>query len=115
MSNQDREIERLKRIRDQQIQARNPEKKKQKISGRVSQQYRARQKYTASTALNDMPHKWRGLFGGAFLGIIIWILLIIFVEASWADIAGLLAAVLLPMLGFLFGASFDWRDNLRDF
>ena len=108
------ESERLRRLREKQLQTRDPQKKQRKISGRVSNQYKSRAKYSTSTAMADMPHKWKGLFGGFVLGVLIWVGLIAFVKADWVDTVGLLAAVLLPMLGFLFGASFDWRDGLRD-
>jgi hypothetical protein len=41
-------------------------------------------------------------------------LLVAFVKADWVDLAGVLAVLVCPSLGFIFGASFDWRDELRD-
>ena len=114
MSNQN-ESDRLRRIREQQLRARDPQKGQRKISNRVSSQYKTRKKYTSSTAMSDIPHKWKGLFGGAILGVLVWVGLIVFVNADWVDTVGLVVAFLLPALGFLFGASFDWRDDLRDF
>jgi hypothetical protein len=39
----------------------------------------------------------------------------VYVKAAWVDLAGLGAVLLFAAAGVLVGASFDWRDDLRDF
>lgn len=114
MSNQNKESERLRRLRDQQLRTRDPKKGQRKISGRVSGQFKSRQKYTVKDGVKDVPHKWKGLLIGLIAGVLVWVLLVALVDADWVDMAGILAVLGLPILGFIFGSSFDWRDELRD-
>ena len=114
MSNQDKDIERLHRIRSQQLQARDPLKRERKKQDHITHQFKSRQKYTASQGISEVKHKWKGLFIGLILGLIVWIVLAGFVHESWVDLVGIAALVICPLLGFLFGASFDWRDELRE-
>lgn len=114
MSYQDKESERIQRIRSQQLQARDPLKKERKKQDHITRQFKSRQKYTASQGMADVKHKWKGLMIGLIIGLSVWIGLAAFVQASWVDLAGIAAVVICPILGFMFGASFDWRDELRD-
>ena len=114
MSNSSNDSERLRRIREQQLQARDPQKKQRKIQGRVSSQYRSRQKYTVKDGVRDIHHKWKGLFIGLFIGVIIWVLLVAFVEKTWVDLVGILAVLAFAIIGFIYGSSLDWRDDIRD-
>ncbi len=115
MGSQDNESDRLRRLRERQIQARDPQKKQRKIQGRVAGQYQKRRNYTMADGVADLPHKWKGLIIGAIIGLLAAILISLLVTASWGIWLGLLAMIISPLLGFLFGMSFDWRDDLRDF
>lgn len=120
MSKKDDELERLKRIREQQIRARDPRAKEKKFHGTVSGKYRRKRKQvTFRGALKDelasIPHKWRGLLIGTTLGVVVLIVLLVTVESAWTPIIGVLIIVLLAIVGFSIGSSFDWRDKMRDF
>jgi len=114
MSNQKKDFERLLQIRNQQLQARDPLKKERKKQDRITHQFKSRQGYSVSQGVSDVKHKWKGLLIGIIMGLVIWIVLATLVHASWADLAGLGAIVICPILGFMLGTSFDWRDELRD-
>jgi uncharacterized membrane protein len=115
MGNQDKDTERLRHLRERQIQVRDPQKKQRKIQGRVAGQYQKRRNYTVSDGIADLPHKWKGLIIGAIIGLLAAILISLFVTATWGFWLGIFAMIIAPLLGFLFGMSFDWRDDLRDF
>ena len=114
MNNIDKENERLQRIRSQQLQSRDPLKKERKKQDRITHQYQSRQKYSVSQGISDVKHKWKGLMIGIIIGLVVWIILAAFVQAAWVDLVGIVAIVACPILGFMLGSSFDWRDELRD-
>jgi hypothetical protein len=114
MSNQNKDIDRFQRIRNQQLQVRDPLKKERKKQDHITRQFKSRQKYSTSQGMSDVKHKWKGLLIGIIVGLTVWIGLASLVQASWIDLAGVFAIVICPILGFIMGSSFDWRDELRD-
>ena len=114
MSNQNKEIERLQRLRDRQLQARDPLKKERKKQGHITRQFKSRKGYTFGTASNDIGYKVKGALIGIFVAVLLWIILSIFIKESWVDLVGLFAVISFPLIGFILGSSFDWRDKLRD-
>ena len=116
MSYQDKERERLQRLRDRQLSARNPRKSDDRLMRQVARRGRRRQKkVTFGEMLRDLPHKWRGLFIGIVAGMLLWIVLDFLAEGVWVDAAGVLAIVFLAFFGFVMGRAFDVRDELRRF
>ena len=116
MSYQDKERERLARLRDRQLSARNPRKTDDRIMQQVARRGRRRQKkVTFGEMVRDLPHKWRGLFIGIIAGMLLWIIFDFVGEGLWVDAVGILAIAFLAMLGFVMGRAFDARDELRRF
>ena len=119
MSNQDDDLERLIRLRERQIQARDPKAKEREIQRKVTARRRKlRRKVTIQEMFQDMvgdiPYKLWGILIGTAIGIIISIVLALTVEASWAPLVGLASTVVLALIGFVLGHSLDWRDEMRD-
>lgn len=116
MSHQDKERERIARLRDSQIQARNPRKADQKIMRAVARRRRRTYKrVTLGEMLRDIPHKWRGFLIGAVAGVLLAIVLPLVWDNTAADIIGYLSIAVLGVLGLAMGQAFDARDDLRDF
>ena len=114
MSHQDNERERLKKLRDRQLSARNPGKTDSRIMKQVARRgQRKQKKVTFSEMVRDLPHKWRGLFLGAVAGMFLWLLLYVLAEGMWIDLVGIFAIVFLAVLGFALGQAFDARDELK--
>jgi hypothetical protein len=114
MSNQDKERERLARLRDRQLQARNPRKTDQRVMRQVARRRgRKQKKVTFGEMVRDLPHKWRDLFLGIVIGMVIWIVLDAVADGVWVDPVGLLAILFLAILGYVLGQAFDVRDDLR--
>ncbi len=108
------EVERLKRLRDRQLAARDPHNKQRKIQRTVTRKYRARKRVTFKELFGDIPHKWRGILYGFLGGLIAWIVLAVVFQEEWVDYVGILLIVVLTLFGFIFGVALDTRDNLRD-
>ena len=116
MSNQDRERERIRRIRERQIQARDPRASYRKTQRAVARRSRRRYKrLTVREIFTDIPHKWKGFFFGVMLGALFLILIPVLWENVWAEIIGFASIPILALIGFAFGQAFELRDELRDF
>ena len=115
MSNQVDERERLKRLRDRQLQARDPRSIDRKTHRVVSQRRGRRQKrVTIVEMYTDVPAQWRGLFLGVLVGAVVSIVLPLLFEGTWPELVGLASLLVLAILGFGIGQGFQARDELRD-
>ncbi len=117
MSSDHDERERLRRLRDRQVQLRDPRKADRKVQQAVASRHRARgrQRFTLKGAIATIPHQWRGLILGVLLGICISIVLPLLFEGTWPELVGLASIPVLGLLGFAMGQAFDVREELRDF
>ena len=117
MSYQESEQERIKRIREQQLRARDPKAKERRETARYAQKSKKQleNQRLAKDTISSIPHMWRMGFYGLVIGFIIKIGLPFFVEGAWVTSAGWLILLITAAFGVLVGASFDWRDDLSDF
>ncbi len=114
MSKKSDEVERLRRLRQRQLTARDPLAKQRKVDRKVSAR-RGKQKTSFSfRAMLEMPYQWRGAIVGALLGMGISIVLTLTLENKWTEIIGLLIVVFLAVLGVVFGQAMDAREELKD-
>ena len=121
MSNRNDELERLKRLREQQIRARDPMAKERRTQARVTARRRKLKKrsnsfqYMLKDMLGDMPYKFWGVIIGAVVGTIISIVLaLVLDDITVVAIVGLLVTLILIVVGFVLGHSFDWRAEVTD-
>lgn len=120
MSSQDDELERLRRLRERQIQARDPKAKDRKVQASVTARRRKLKKSVSfqtmmRDVLGDMPYKLWGALIGVALGTVISIVLALFLEdIVMVAIIGLAATIVLAVVGVIFGHSFDWRAEVED-
>ena len=116
MSNEDRERQRIARLRDLQLQARNPRKADQQMMRKVARRRQRRyRRVTLREMIRDIPHKWRDAIIGVVVGVGVSLVLPLLWQNKWAEIIGLMAIVVLALLGIAVGQAFDIRDELRDF
>jgi hypothetical protein len=116
MPDQDDEIKRYQRIRDQQLAAARPSAKRDRYFKEYKKSHSKRKQLTFSSLIEVFDYKWRGLAIGLILGLLLWqFLLPAFIKSPLLFWAGLIVTLLLGGLGMFFGASFDWRDDLRKF
>lgn len=109
MSQRNNEAERLKRLREQQIAARDPLAKEKAYHARMAA--RPRPKMTATSVIKDFQLKWSLMFAGGILGAIVAVILSLAVRASWVPLVAfaLIAAGLI--IGRVMGAVLDWRNE----
>ena len=109
MSQRNNEAERLKRLREQQIAARDPLAKEKAYHSRMAA--RPRPKMTATSVIKDFQLKWSLMFAGGILGAIVAVILGLAVQASWVPLVAfaLIAAGLI--IGRVIGAVLDWRNE----
>jgi hypothetical protein len=110
------EVDRLVRLRQQQLKARDPHAKQRAIDRKVARRRARTRKQPGSyfEVFTDVPRKWQGIVIGLLLGLLVWIGLNLLVSASWVDIVGLASVVGLAIIGFYFGQAIDTRDELRE-
>jgi hypothetical protein len=112
MSDQRDEVERIKRIRDRQLQLRDPRARDREVQHKVASRYR-RDRITLGSAIRDLSGKWLGTIIGGLCGVLIAIAFHLLVQSeddwvSWASYVIVLAGL---ALGRLAGAALDWRDE----
>lgn len=112
MSNRKDEIERIQRIREQQIRARDPRaharKTQQKIRGRYKEET-----FSLQDVLKNIPTKWWGMFIGGIVGIIVAIVFskAVETESSWVGYVGYIIVLAGIVLGRGVGAAMDWSEE----
>ena len=115
MTNPNDDVERFKRIRDQQLKARDPQKKERKIQRSIStRQRKSRKSFSFREMLDDVPRKWSGLILGAFLGLLVVAFLPLFISGSWVTLLGLGIMFFLAFVGFATGHAIDGKRELED-
>lgn len=115
MSNGNQEQERLKRIRDQQLQARNPKKKQQQFQRRTAERERNRDRsYTLADFWSEIPLVVRYVVVGFLIGVVVAVILPFFWESPWVKIVGLGIVVAISAFSGILGNAVATRDNIKD-
>jgi VIT1/CCC1 family predicted Fe2+/Mn2+ transporter len=114
MSSQKDEIERLRRIREQQLRARDPLSKQKKSGQKITTRRRQQRQTFSFRDLLDVPYQVKGAIIGALIGVTFWLALPLVVTASWTDVAGLLSILFLTILGVIIGQAIDLREEIKD-
>ena len=108
------EQERLRRLREQQLAARDPLAKERKVSQKVATRRKTTYKQTTVRDLRKaLEHKWRGLMAGAIFGFIVFVAVVYFFPDELYQFIGFMAIFFFALVGFVVGASFDWRDDIK--
>ncbi len=114
MSNSPGERERLERLREKQIHARDPQAKVRRVEAKVAARRRRTVKRFSVGMLAEVPHKYVWALFGGVLGVLV----IIVLPVLWADgrayLVGIVALLFLVALGYVFGRALDARDELND-
>jgi hypothetical protein len=112
MNDQQKEIERLKRLRDQQIKTRyDPNEKKAKFD-QISRQRRQGTQVTGRSVLKDIPYKvWWALAGG-LVGVLFFVIITRLPGLpTYGPLIGLGGIVFFTVIGWVMGAA---RDSGND-
>ncbi|MGB2895689.1 MAG: hypothetical protein WBB65_05940 [Anaerolineales bacterium] len=114
MSNQN-EQERIRKIRDRQIQLRDPNIKDRKVQKGVAKKHRdSVEPFSITKIWTDLPKIIRGAVIGMLVGLAILLVLPYLFQGVWVDIVGFASVLGLALLGMIFGQALDARDRLKD-
>ncbi len=117
MSKKDDEIQRLRRLRERQLQARDPQAKVKATHKRLAEHHKkTKEKLTVRTFLRDMPlriwYSFLGLLIGALLGLIIYTIADAnLAQANWVKYLGIFLALFGFVAGRVVGAAMEWRSD----
>ncbi len=106
------EIERLKRLREQQIRTRyDPNEKKAKYE-KISYQRRQGTKVTGRSVLKDIPDKVWGALVGVGIGLLFFIIITSLPGMpSYGPLIGLGGIVFFAVIGWFVGSVRDWGKD----
>jgi VIT1/CCC1 family predicted Fe2+/Mn2+ transporter len=108
------ELERLRRIRQQQLAARDPSKKQNKVQQTITHKHRSHaQSFSIGTMWAEVPNRWKGAIFGSIFGVITIFVLPLVTDAEWATTVGFVLLFFIALMGFLVGRSKDAQDDLR--
>jgi hypothetical protein len=111
----DQEQERLKRLREKQLQARDPLVKQRQFQRSSSvKERRMRKPFSVSKAWKDIPHIIKAPFYGLILGVIFIFVLPLLWVSPFAIYAALGVTLLLIIFGAIMGNSLDLRDDIKN-
>jgi hypothetical protein len=110
MNQRNDELERLRRLRERQLQDRDPRVRDRAFHGQLSSRRRGK-KLTLQNVLKDFQAKWTWMAGGAIIGIVLAVALNQLIQDTWAQYAGYFIVFFCIVLGRLFGAIRDWGDE----
>jgi hypothetical protein len=113
MSNQ--EQERLRRLRESQLQSRDPLVGQRKFQRNISvKERRMRKSFSMSEAWKDIPHIIKVPFYGLILGIALVFILPTLWNSPYATLTSAGITLVLIVFGLILGNSLDIRDRIRD-
>ncbi len=115
MSNENQEQERLRRLKEQQIRARNPQKKQQQFQRMTAQRERKKDRsFSLARAWRDIPHIWRYSIYGFVLGILVLLILPLLWNSPSAQLCSFVAILVFTIFGGMVGNAIDVRENIKD-
>jgi hypothetical protein len=110
MSRPNDELERIKRIRDQQLAARDPRARDRAVQERVRARRQTR-KLTFKNLLADFTAKWTWMVTGGIIGAILAIVVHLIFKAAWAEYVGYGLILFGIVVGRVLGSVRDWGDE----
>jgi hypothetical protein len=115
MSDPRDERERIQRIRERQIRARDPGEKDRAFQRKISARYK-KPKLTFWDVIRDIPGRWVGMFVGGVVGILAVILVSHLIESDtvWCEAGKYIVVLVCVLMGMGLGRVMDWRDEDHD-
>lgn len=115
MSNQPNdEQQRLMRLRDKQVSARDPLVKKRQFNQHAAERERKRDKsFSWAEAWGVIPQVWKGGFFGLLLGLLLLGLVTKAWISSWALPLMLIVTLIFVIVGVIIGNALDLRDDIK--
>ncbi|MEW6242314.1 MAG: hypothetical protein AB1564_16045 [Chloroflexota bacterium] len=109
------EQERLRRLRDRQLVARDPLVKQRKFQhDSAVKERRMRKPFSLTKAWGELPHIVKSPFYGLVIGIVITAVLPNLWTSPWAFLVGAGLTLVFIIFGVVTGNSLDLRDRIKD-
>jgi hypothetical protein len=109
------EQERLRKLREQQIQSRDPLTKQRKFQRNMSvKETRMRKSFSFAKAWGDIPHIIKNPLYALLFGGIITVILPSFWASPYATLTGGGITLILVIFGLVLGNAMDLRDDIRN-
>lgn len=109
------EQERLRRLRDRQLAARDPQTKQRELHHGIARRHRrSRQSFSLRQMWSEIPHMWRDAFYGLLVGVLALALVPSLWDSTWAVPCAAASIPILAILGFFIGRALDTRDEIKD-
>jgi F0F1-type ATP synthase assembly protein I len=113
---QNDEQERIRKIRDRQLDLRDHSVEQKRVQHEIAKKRRRNvEKFRLSAIFGDIPRMITGTLIGMVIGILIFLILPYLFDGSWVDIVGIAVTVIGAFFGFFFGRAIDARNALSDF
>lgn len=110
----DRETDRLRRLREQQLRDRDPLAKQRRQDREIARkQQRMKQGFSLARMWADVPRRWRGGFVGLLIGLLILLAAPSLLGDPWGTCLGAGAVPFAAVIGFLIGRYQDSMDEIR--
>lgn len=103
----DEELERIRRIRDAQIQARHPLRREEKHMRQRAARLQQGTPYTWRELKQDIKSRWIWMVGGALVGFAIGMLFMQLVTEWWSWVGALICVLFGVAIGRTIGALID--------
>ena len=110
MSRHNDELERIKRIRDAQLAARDPRARDRAMQAQVRAR-RQTKKLTFKNVLADFTAKWTWMVVGGAIGAVLAIVVNLVFRVTWAEYVGYGLILFGMVVGRILGAIRDWGDE----
>jgi len=111
------EIERIQRIRERQLAARDPKAKERAVQRKVAARYK-KEPITVQDVVANIPAKWWGTIIGAIIGFILALVLdqilhvkLVRIDAFWVEYMWYMLVVFLAVMGRSLAMAMDWSDE----
>ncbi len=110
-----KEQERLKRLREQQLRARDPHVKQRQFQRTTAERERKRDKsYSLGKLWHDLPLVLRYSLGGFLLGLLISLILPTLWDSPLVKIVSIIIVVVLTIFSGIVGNAVAVRENVKD-
>jgi len=109
------DADRFRKIRDQQLHARDPLKKQRRLDREIASKRRRMQgSFSLVRMWNELPHKWRSAFVGSLIGLGILLAAPALIEGTWGVCVGGAALPFSALIGFMIGRYQDTMQDIHD-
>jgi hypothetical protein len=108
------EQERLRRLRERQLTDRDPLVKQRKVQRTTAVRTRkAMRSFSFKESLSTIPQVWKGAFVGLLLGLLVIFILPLLWASPFALLVGIGVTMVCMIFGVITGNALDLRDNIK--